>query len=111
MHTPDDNSRRKAENACYRLNAEAYEHQALQTKRHTLKQFSPCPKAEQLAQVWRKDLHFGTAHAMANAAQCACHNHLTERELANYEFDETFRLAHYAGDAKTLYPKLYRRPG
>lgn len=105
---PTEHSKELAQNAAYRLNAEAYEQQVLASKGRPLKQFTPCPKAEELAQVWRADKHFGRAHAQAAITPCACHASLSDSELMAYEHDATFRLAHYAGDRKTLYPRLYR---
>jgi hypothetical protein len=100
----------KVLNACHRLNAEAYEHQALQAAKsgHKMKQFTPCPKAEALLQHTRKGTHFGTCHAQAAATHCTCHADLTDNQLMDYEYDETYKLAHYAGNTRTLYPRLHK---
>lgn len=95
-------------NACHRLNAEAYEYQVLKAKKR-LKQFEPCPKAEMLMAVLREGKHFGQAHINASVTPCPCHSSLTERELMDYEYDDTYRRAHERGDRQTLYPKLYAR--
>jgi hypothetical protein len=107
MPTPTHN---KVLNASYRLNAEAYEHQALQSVKSGRKmhQFTPCPKAETLMQHIRKGVHFGTAHAQAAAAHCTCHASLTESQLMDYEYDETYRKAHHRHDHRTLYPRLHK---
>jgi hypothetical protein len=97
----------KVLNACHRLNAEAYEQQVL-TNGKQLKHFVPCAKAEMLMEVMRKGKHFGQAHANAGATLCACHSSLTEAGLMDYEYDPTLKLANYAHDYKTLYPRLYK---
>jgi hypothetical protein len=96
----------KVLNACYRLNAEAYEKQALASGKK-LKHFAPCEKALQLLLVLNEDKHFGQAHVDAAYRECACHPGLTEAQLTAYEYDPTFKIAHYKGDYKTLYPRLY----
>jgi len=94
-------------NACHRLNAEAYEAQVLESKK-PLKEFTPCPIAEELMQVIRKGKHLGQAEADATLTYCTCHGRgITISTLLDYEYDETYKLAHYAGDRKTLYPRLY----
>ncbi|MFA6204309.1 MAG: hypothetical protein WC710_14120 [Gallionella sp.] len=99
----------KVQNACHRLNAEAYEKQVLAVKGWKLKQFNPCAKAEQLMAAIRKGDHFGTCHMRAAQTHCECHPSLTEAQLMAYEYDETYKLANFAGDHKTLYPRLYGR--
>ncbi len=101
-------TREKVENACHRLNAEAYEQQRLASSAHTLRHFTPCDKAEVLMRHLRKDEHFGTCHMLASITACPCHRELDERGLMDYEYDETFKLANYAHDLQSLYPRLYR---
>jgi hypothetical protein len=96
----------KVLNACHRLNAEAYEKQALAHKGKRLRQFTPCAKAEELMAVIRKGEHFGTCHMRAAYTICPCHSELTEHQLMDYEYDETYKLANYAHDYRTLYPKF-----
>lgn len=98
----------KVQNACHRLNAEAYEHQVLANKGHALKQFTPCPKAEALMQVIRKGVHFGTAHIIAARTICPCHNSLSEYDLTKYECDPTYKEANFQHDYRTLYPRLFQ---
>lgn len=97
----------KVLNACHRLNAEAYERQVLANKGKALKQFTPCPKAEQLMAAIRKGAHFGTCHMLAVRTACACHSGLSDAGLMAYEHDETYKLANYAHDHRTLYPRLF----
>jgi hypothetical protein len=99
----------KVLNACHRLNAEAYEKQVL-ARGKALKHFEPCAKAEVLMAVIRENKHFGTAHAVAASTICPCHNSLTDAQLMDYQYDETYKKANYAHDLKTLYPRLYRIP-
>jgi len=96
----------QVQNACWRLNAEAYEQQVL-AKGKRLKQFYPCEKAEALMAAIRTDEHLGTAQSIADYTQCACHNDLPPDELMAYRFDDTYRIAADDHDYKTLYPKLY----
>ena len=98
----------KVLNACHRLNAEAYEQQVIANKMRPLKQFTPCPKAEVLMSAIREEKHFGTVHMMAGLTHCLCHAGLTPSELMDYEYDETYKLANYNHDHKTLYPRIYR---
>ena len=98
----------KVQNACHRLNAEAYETQVIANKGKALKQFNPCAKSLELLKALSEGSHFGTAHAMAVATQCGCHNGLSEQQLMDYEYDPTYKLANYAHDHKTLYPRLYK---
>ena len=98
----------KVLNACHRLNAEAYEHQVIANKMRPLKHFTPCPKAEELMKVIREGKHFGEAHMMAELTNCPCHNGLTPAQLMDYEYDETYKLANYNHDHKTLYPRLWK---
>lgn len=105
---PNESSIEKVLNAAFRLNAEAYEHQVLScAKKGRLKQFTPCEKAEMLMRVVREGTHFGQAHVNAVATLCTCHPDLTDAKLMTYEYDRTFRDAHYRGDSKTLSPRLY----
>ena len=97
----------KVLNACHRLNAEAYEYQVIVNKMRPLKHFTPCPRAEVLMSAIREGKHFGTMHTMAELTNCPCHARLTPSELMDYEYDETYKLANYNHDHKTLYPKLY----
>jgi hypothetical protein len=96
----------KVLNACHRLNAEAYEKQVLANGKR-LRHFTPCAKAEELMAVIRKGEHFGTCHMRASVTTCPCHSGLTEHQLMEYEYDETYKLANYAHDYRTLYPRLY----
>jgi len=99
----------KVQNACHRLNAEAYEVQMMAyTGKGQLKHFTPCAKAEALMQHVRTGKHFGVCHAEAAITHCPCHNDLTERQLMDYEYDETYKLANYAHDTRTLYPRLWK---
>ena len=95
-------------NACWRLNAEAYEAQVIANKMRPLKQFTPCAKAEELMQVIRKGKHIGTANEIARKTHCACHAGMTFAQLIDYEYDETYKLASYNHDRKTLYPRLWK---
>lgn len=98
----------KVQNACHRLNAEAYEVQVLAKKGGRLKQFTPCAKALVLLRCLSHGDHFGTAHLKAVLMPCDCHHNLTETQLMDYEYDETFKIANFNHDTKTLYPRLYR---
>lgn len=95
----------KVLNACHRLNAEAYEVQAM-THRGKLRHFTPCAKAEELMAHIRTGKHFGMCHMTAAITPCPCHPGLSESQLMDYEFDETYKLANYQHDTKTLYPRL-----
>ena len=97
----------KVLNACHRLNAEAYEQQVL-AKGKVLRHFTPCAKAEILMEHIRKGVHFGSAHMLAAQTICPCHRSLSENDLLHYEYDETYKLANYQHDLKTLYPRLYK---
>ena len=96
-------------NACHRLNAEAYECKVIERKGRMLRQFTPCAKAEVLMAHLRTGKHFGTCHMEASITPCGCHGNLTEQQLMDYEYDETYKLANYNHDAKTLYPRLYHQ--
>ena len=96
----------KVMNACHRLNAESYEMQALCTKKRK-QQFVPCAKAEQLMKVLRNSEHFGTCHLEASITPCACHPTLTETQLMDYEYDDTYTKANHASNYRVLYPRLY----
>ena len=98
----------KVLNACFRLNAEAFEQQFIANGQKTLKQFTPCAKAEELMSVIRSGKHFGQAEVNAAVIICPCHQGLSLQELTTYEYDETYRQAHYNHDMKTLYPRLYK---
>lgn len=98
----------KVLNACHRLNAEAYECQVLAHQGRKLRHFEPCAKAEALMSHIRTGEHFGTCHMKASVTPCNCHGSLTERQLMDYEYDETYKLANYVHDTKILYPRLYR---
>lgn len=98
----------KVLNACHRLNAEAYEMQVIANRMRPLKQFTPCYKAEELMKVIRDGKHFGKAHMMAELTSCPCHNSMTPAQLMDYEYDETYKLANYNHDHKTLYPRLWK---
>lgn len=106
--TTQPTTRDKVLNACHRLNAEAYECQVL-AKKNRIVHFAPCAKAEALMQHVRTGKHFGTCHAEAAYTICPCHNSLTEQQLIDYEYDETYKLANYNHDHKTLYPRLHSK--
>lgn len=101
-------TREKVENACHRLNAEAYECQVLAHNGRKLRQFTPCAKAEVLMDHLRKGTHFGSCHALAAVTICPCHGSLSDSQLMDYEYDETYKLANYNHDGRTLYPRLWR---
>lgn len=93
-------------NACYHLNADAYQAQVL-ARGKKLKQFTPCLKAEALMLHIREGKHLGTCHAVALLTPCPCHQGMTDSQLLDYEFSDTHRQAHHNHDRRTLYPKLY----
>lgn len=98
----------KVINACWRLNAEAYEAQVIANHLRPLKRFIPCEKAVELMLVISEGKHFGTANMKAQSLKCACHVGMTPARLLEYEMDETYKLASYNGDKKTLYPRLWK---
>jgi len=97
----------KVQNACHRLNAEAYEYQFL-ARGKQLKIFTPCAKAEVLMSVLRQGVHFGTAHLTAARTICPCHASLTEQGLMAMEYDPAYKIANFAHDYRKLYPRLYK---
>ena len=99
----------KVLNACWRLNADAYQKQIL-ARWKPIKQFIPCSKAVALMLVISEGKHFGTCNKIASNTQCDCHPAMTFNDLVNYELDPSYRIAAENGDRKTLYPKFYGGP-
>ena len=99
----------KVQNACHRLNAEAYEAQFIANGKRPLKQFTPCAKAVELLKALQPGKHFGMQEAIAARTVCGCHNGLSHDELMSYEYDDTYRKANENHDHKILYPRLFRR--
>jgi len=81
----------KTQNACHKLNADAY---LLQVKgKKKLRQFSPCEKSLVLLDALRNETHFGTAMMNASRTHCNCHNWLSEQGLWDMCFDDTAKKA------------------
>lgn len=93
----------RLQNAAHRLNAEAYVMQIAERKGKPLKQFSPCPKATILTAACSDKRVMSLIENEVALTHCRCHSGLTINKLMDYEFDPTYRVAHYNHDYKTLY--------
>jgi hypothetical protein len=92
------------QNAAHRLQADAYHKTCGLPNGKRGGAYIPCAKAAvYVAACKDPNSHPGTVTLNASLTPCGCHNSASFDDLLDMEYDDTYRLAHYAGGTWKLY--------